>query len=1240
MLKRLFGKSDKPRFVWREADDRLSISLVQSEKPLPFSSWASVRPDAAYALNELCSFGDQTEQSSSQEVSVEGDCILLAPSIVARLDAPTATLLGFPAPTPLALDLRAQNRIDQDDFRLVVRWVRPGGQPVRAQMKGAILFTDAGPRRVPEPLWSLHAAALPLTRSLTKSERFEALARLKEHWPEDPRLALESEGYLQDLRVHYASSLSLKLKTLTPDRTEFDPVLFSARSAAAAEEAGQPLDEDEDSILSPSAQKLFATDRFRRESEVRPVYVLRNGEYLFIDPSLRPALNAVRNLQDAPEKERRAFVLNPRKVLREILGDEKSEQIGLEHLFLETEQFSERVAGVDIWRAPVLPWIVPSEKNKWIPEKFGLRVGEEYYAIPSENVAEVVKRVDEAAEAGSSEANVSGLLHPVEEGGPPPPERIAVTPQSRAALASLEPFVAASTGEGEVGSETPEDPAWDAATQGKLFLVVRDNFEEVEFAPVGVSSNFEGDKFEPIAPPQRLSTALKSHQVEGLNWLAHTTLAGRPGALLADDMGLGKTLQAIAFMAWLQDQAAAGRRQRAPFLIVAPTGLLGTWRAEIEKHLSEPYLGSLVPAFGGNLRLLREEDTFGARDIETGQASLNAANWRDAGVVLTTYETLRDYHFSFARTRFGLIIFDEIQKLKNPGSQMTRAAKALNSEFTLGMTGTPVENRLQDLWSIMDVIAPGFLGASRDFEKRHPADNPEALAQLKSQLSDPNKGRPPYMLRRMKGDVLDGMPVKYVHPLEMHMPPAQASAYRDLVVRAAAAGAAGTLGKGGMLSTLANMRGVSLHPLDPREAPEELDAYARDSARLSQTLAILRKVADAHEKALIFVEDLAMQDRLAGLIQQHFKLPARPTRINGGIPGHMRQGLVEKFQSNPGAFDVMILSPRAGGVGLTLTAANHVVHLSRWWNPAVEDQATDRVFRIGQTRDVHVYLPMAVHPDPDLGPSSFDLRLNALIERKRKLTRDLFFPPDASDGDLSDLFREVSLETSVDASEPYEERGATITSASPKEHREVAAEPLPSATEPVAVQTGLGGPPEPSEAEPARPTLSLPKVAEAAQVRIWRRSAGEPRPTDEILSLFEGKHVAQISIRDPYALGTYESRKSQIQFLQDLQERTSALESVLIEYAPEIEGDLEEIACRREFGSDFATKFAGSLPRLVLARRSKRTRDDDFHDRFIEIDVKHAGGALKRHELTIGRGLEALYNPRRQCTVTYAPPGS
>lgn len=1245
MLDRLFKKAVRPTFAWAEDGEELVITLEQAGRRLAVPDWHGVRPDASNALHALTS---QSEDDDSG-VWITDDHLRLAARTVASLDAASAAMIGLPPPTPLALDLKAQNRIDQDDFRLTVRWVRPGGQPVRTQMRGAILATDAGPRRVPEPLWSLHRTAELLTSPLDRSDRFETLARLREHWPDDPRLPIESEPYLQDLRVHYASGLSLKLRTLTPDRTEFDPVLFGTRSISDATEGGKALDEDADSILAPSAQKLFAGERFRRESGARPVYVLRNGEYLFIDPSLRPALDVVRKLQDAPEAQRRAFVLNPRKVLREVIGDEQAEQIGLEQLFIDTEQFSDRVAGVDIWRAPVFPWIVPSEKNNWIPEQFGLRIGEDYFVLPAKNVAEVARRVESAAEAGLPEVGVEGLLEPASAEGQPPPAKLPVNDQSRAALASLTPFIAGPERD-SAATEEGEGPAdWDAATQGKLFLVVRDNFEEVDYAPIGLTETSDSLVLKPVDLPDRLQTSLKSHQIEGLAWLAHSTLTGRPGALLADDMGLGKTLQAIALMAWLQDQAEAGLRPRAPFLIVAPTGLLGTWRSEIAKHLGEPYLGELVPAFGSNLKLLKDEDSFGTRDIETGKASLESANWRDAGVVLTTYETLRDYHFSFARTRFGLIIYDEIQKLKNPGSQMTRAAKALNAEFTLGMTGTPVENRLQDLWSIMDVVAPGFLGASRDFEKRHPSNDADALARLKAQLTDPIKGRPPYMLRRMKGEVLDGMPSKTVHSLEMTMPPTQATAYRDLVIRAAAAGASGNLGKGGMLTTLANMRGVSLHPLDPREAPNDLDQYAGDSARLAQAIGVLDDVARANEKALIFVEDLAMQERLASLIQDRFGLPRRPIKINGGVHGHKRQALVEAFQSKPGTFDVMLLSPRAGGVGLTLTAANHVIHLSRWWNPAVEDQATDRVFRIGQTRDVHVYLPMAVHPDPDLAASSFDLRLNALIERKRKLTRDLFFPPDASDGELHDLFREVSLEREIAAECSGDAVPATDQSSEPKAAGGDSGESIYSSTSP---ENDASDNPDSSETghRPARivndpnkdippATLSLAKAVSQAQIRLWVRKPGQDRPIEEILELFAEKNLVQVTIRDPYALASREARNAQIQFIKDLQRVAASLDGALVEYAPEVDGDLDEPICRREFGSVYTTMFDGSPPRLVLARRSKRSYDDDFHDRFIEIDVRHVGGAIRRHELTIGRGVEALYNDRRQCTVTYAPPG-
>jgi SNF2 family DNA or RNA helicase len=271
-------------------------------------------------------------------------------------------------------------------------------------------------------------------------------------------------------------------------------------------------------------------------------------------------------------------------------------------------------------------------------------------------------------------------------------------------------------------------------------------------------------------------------------------------------MGLGKTLQAIAFMAWLQGESAANRRPAAPLLIVAPTGLLGNWQAEIRKHLNDPWLGPIAAAFGGDLKRLREESGLGGRDIETGRAALDSGAWRQASVVLTTYETLRDYHFSFARTRFSLIVYDEIQKLKNPTSQMTRAAKTLNAAFVLGMTGTPVENRLQDLWSLMDVIAPGLLGSSREFEKKYPADDRMALANLKSLLMGGDLKTPPFMVRRLKSDALEGLPKKTVVPYQVEMPAAQAQAYKDVVVRAAAAAASGTLGKGGMLTFLAAMR--------------------------------------------------------------------------------------------------------------------------------------------------------------------------------------------------------------------------------------------------------------------------------------------------------------------------------------------------------------------------------------------------------------------------------------------------
>ncbi|ESQ90331.1 hypothetical protein ABAC460_09255 [Asticcacaulis sp. AC460] len=1178
-----FFKSKKDKesadFTCEMRSDRVFLAMLDRGKSVPVSEWSRLKPGAASAIATVCGLDEAF-------AIVDDHTIEFTPSGLAELGAATGSALNLPSPTPLALDIKAIGRIDEDGFIVQVTWVRLGGQPIRATVEGALLRADGQQWRIPQPLYACWCAAKALTQPTDKANRFRALAALKACWPEGT--AVTSESYLQDLRVHYASAMSLKLKTLTPNRTDFDPILFGPAADLPSED--RQRDEEWDNLLTPRAQKLFAENRFRRESEGRPVYVLRDGEYVFIDPELRPILNSIRTLQDRPEAERRNFVLNPRAVLRTLIGEARADELPLDELFVETQQYSDRVAGVDLWRVAVLPWMVPSHKNHWLPERFGLKVADDYYAVSPDKVEALVSSVSAAAEAGQPKVDVSGLLQGVAADSTPP-SHLPVNDQVLAAISHLKPFAAGTDAGSADEASSPAEEIW----PGKLFLIVKENFEEVAFAP---RETPEGTDSDPVSVPSLLRTPLKPHQVEGLGWLAKSCRLGRRGGLLADDMGLGKTLQAIAFMAWLQAQRLEHGGDRSACLIVAPTGLLGNWRDEIAKHLNAPGLGRLILAFGGDLKLLREEADLSQRDIETGRASLDAERWREGGVVLTTYETLRDYHFSFARTRFGLIVFDEIQKLKNPVSQMTRASKTLNADFVLGMTGTPVENRLQDLWSIMDVISPGLLGASRDFERRFPPDQPDKLANLKALLTKDTDGQTPYMLRRMKSEVLGSLPAKHVHTYRVAMPPVQADTYRQVVVRAAALSASGAFGKGGMLQVLANMRGVSLHPVNPEQAPDSLDIYARDSARLTKALEILDMVCERKEKALIFVEDLAMQDRLAGLIQARFKLRTLPKRINGGVPGPKRQDMVRAFQGSLDPFDVMILSPKAGGVGLTLTQANHVIHLSRWWNPAVEDQATDRVYRIGQAREVHVHIPLAVHPDPVLAETSFDLRLDALLSRKRQLTQDLFSPPEADENDLMVLFGEVT-------------------------GTQDAAEPAAPAVEVLA-----------PEREVKRQTLSLPDAPQASGARKWKALAGTARPTAEILSIFKGRVIVDMVIKDPYALATPRARQAHVSFVEDIAKEASSLGQVTIEYVPDL-GSADDSQDRRDIGGRFALNSAGRQTVVRLKSRPKRSGGVDFHDRSVELSVRHAGGAVRKHELWIGRGVEALYHDGFECSVSY-----
>jgi SNF2 family DNA or RNA helicase len=461
-------------------------------------------------------------------------------------------------------------------------------------------------------------------------------------------------------------------------------------------------------------------------------------------------------------------------------------------------------------------------------------------------------------------------------------------------------------------------------------------------------------------------------------------------------MGLGKTLTNLAFLVWVKEVKAADHH--LPMLILAPTGLLKNWRAEMERHLKRGAIGEVIEAHGSGLASLRRPGLERRAEL-MGMAALDAVKLRAADVVLTTYEAIRDFPFSFGGVQWGVVVMDEAQKIKNPSAMMTEAVKALNAEFLIAATGTPVENRLQDLWCIGDTVAPGYLGSLKDFENKYePAAGPmEHLEELRERVLVASSA--PLMLRRMKIDHIEGLPSIEHHAIREDMPERQAAAYRQVVQGAASAKSSMT----SILAVLGTIRRVALHPFDDEILTDT--AFFGEAARMRVLVRVLDQVNAAGEKALVFVNSLDIQGQLLARLQRRYQMSQPPFMINGSVDGAERQRRVDQFQARSG-FDVMLLSPRAGGVGLTLHAANHVIHLDRWWNPAVEDQCTDRVYRIGQKRPVHVYLPLAVHPD--YKEKSFDISLNDLISRKRDLSRDLLAPAAESHADIEQLFRDTT----------------------------------------------------------------------------------------------------------------------------------------------------------------------------------------------------------------------------------------
>ncbi|MBM3347565.1 MAG: ATP-dependent helicase, partial [Betaproteobacteria bacterium] len=813
--------------------------------------------------------------------------------------------------------------------------------------------------------------ALTAVPSTDHAGRLSALAALRAILPQVSGDGVFMEAALAEMRLSHATAFSLRVEA-RPNDLAIAPVLFGRRMQERAA-AGQSMDEAE--ALLVAEQDIAFQQGFGADVDARSTYVLAAGTYVFIDPTLRPALTLVRRAQQGSAADRRALVRSPQAMLKTaLLGDVTADDIAtseaeaaIDRLFVETRQFSERVMGFGLWQPPILPKMA-RPANEWRPESFA-------FYVQGKTVQVEIKALDEA---------IDTLRKAISEGAPSVTIGGAQITPDRDFLESLE----AQRGAEPTSSGSDKEKDAGERLGGPYALLTRENFLALDYV-----QNLR--RREPDLPSTvfglRTSTTLLPHQREGVDWLRRAFHQGWPGVLLADDMGVGKTLQALAFLRLLREAGIA--RRGAPILIVAPVGLLQNWRKEHDTHLDDLGLGErMIRAWGSNLknslRRLKGSDT------TLGVPALNSEELADADWVLTTYETLRDYQASFGPIKFSVIVLDEIQKAKNPASRLTAAVKTINAGFRIGMTGTPVENGVADLWTVMDCLSPGYLGDLRSFLHAHQTDDAEAQRALAARLLEPTDGKPPPVLRRLKTDTLKGLPKKL--PAVEHvrtMPPQQAARYTEVANDLAAK-------RIPILSALHGFRSASLHPWHPMQSAEiGQDAYVAASARLLDLFAILDDIAGRREKALIFLESLEMQPVLGELLRRRYKLPRSPLIISGAVSGPARHKSVDQFQSEAGTFDVMILSPRAGGVGITLTAANHVIHLSRWWNPAVEDQCTDRVYRIGQERDVRVHLPMAEHPG--FGQRSYDLVLNTLLDEKRSVARGLFVATEISSTELS-----------------------------------------------------------------------------------------------------------------------------------------------------------------------------------------------------------------------------------------------
>lgn len=940
------------KLVWSAEHENLRFFLQSQDggETLPFDLWLNVGDGEIYAQAILI-----RELVENGQAEIHETAVCIPHEEIVQLSSIDQQLLDLPPPFPFDIKVLSSGTLNQSDFKF--KWgffENPHGQEIFAERQGAILTPKDGSQY----LLSLHQLALCNALDEFNSLPLDAkefgpnLRRFADIKTLSKKSAVVLDEYLENETVSNPATIGVKLRQGSGDTLELLPQL-------------EGIDEEQ-------FEKKF--DRF---PNVRAVYSLE-------DQSGRRTRVA---FTEAQQRELRKIKQN-----RRVSGQEKQwilqqPQEIFDPEVIDLDSFSSRVVEIGLYKPRFYPFVCPY-KSQWVPGVILESSPEDRKQIlfeTQQKLEDFKKAQIESVKKGEEKMNWQGLEIPVREAG----KIIRMA---------------------ERQFKDPSKPVKPDKDKNSEVLIIKENIDSLDYAEFEDEKKPATDRIEELPhcyfyPPNlKNSVRVLSHQQEGIAWL-QALCGNTSGGLLADDMGLGKTLQILAFIDWHNRN---GNDDGRPYLIVAPVSLLENWETERIKFFNPSSL-IVLNAYGGFLSESKSD--------ESRQRILKELN--KPQIVLTTYETLRIKQLLLCAIDWAIVVLDEAQKIKTPGTLVTNAAKALKAGFKIAATGTPVENTLVDLWCIVDFLVPGLLGSAKDFARQfqqplkgEDIDVKELGERLRERVGV-------HIKRRLKSDILHDLPPKRIKLERYEMPATQFERYELEIARAREIDATSPDSRGQILSALHAMRDISDHPF---LADKQIDHFSADelieaSAKLKASCDILESIGRKEEKVVIFAHRRDTQRMLAKVLAEKCKVKA--SIINGDTPvgrrtgrngKETRQQAIDRFQQVDG-FNAIIMSPLAAGFGLNVTAANHVIHYSRHWNPAKEDQATDRVYRIGQDKDVYVYIPMAVTSKF----KSFDVILDELLERKRTLSSASLFPTERAEVRPEELYRDA---ISFDAAAP------------------------------------------------------------------------------------------------------------------------------------------------------------------------------------------------------------------------------